>query len=246
MRSAFALSLAALAGSALAAPAYNAYPVEQPPQNGGVVVETVLHTVYVTEGTPEATPCESSTTAAATPVYEAKPPVYQIETPKPAPSYPAYTPAPAPPTTPKPTPTPTPTPTPAPAPAPEPATGGYMDVVAKWRSQLGLKKLEFSSELESNALKVVIDGNGVMRHELNPGTYGQVLAPGKDDEFERVFVGGWLCEMPSLPGLDGVCSKFSQGWDYQGQTGHAEILTSPNYSKIGCSNRQGIWCCDLA
>lgn len=238
MRSAFALTLAALAGSALAAPAYQGYPAEQPPQDGGVVVETVLHTVYVTEGTPEATPCESSATPAATPVYQAKPPVYQMETPKPAPTYPAYTPAPAPPSTPQPTPTPTPT--------PAPSTGGYMDVVTKWRSKLGLSILEYSTDLENNALKVVIDGNGVMKHELNPGTYGQVLAPGKDDDFERVFVGGWLCEIATLPGLDGVCGQYSQGWSYEGQTGHADILTSPNYSKIGCSNREGIWCCDLA
>ena len=81
-----------------------------------------------------------------------------------------------------------------------------MDVVAKWRSKLGLKALEYSSDLESNALKTVTDGAGVMKHELNPGTLGQVLAPGQPDKFEYVFVGGWLCEIPTLPGLDGVCS----------------------------------------
>lgn len=242
MRSAFALSLAALAGSALAVPAYQGYPAEQPAQNGGVVVETVLHTVYVTEGTPEATPCETSATAAATPVYESQPPVYQIETPKPVSSAPAYTPAPAPTTTPEPTPEPTPTPTPT----PQPSTGGYMDVVAEWRSKLGLKPLEYSALLESNALNVVIEGNGQMKHKLNPGTYGQVLAPGKADDFENVFVGGWLCEIPTLAGLGDSCQQYSKGWDYQGQTGHADILTSPNYSKIGCSEAVGIWCCDLA
>jgi hypothetical protein len=87
-----------------------------------------------------------------------------------------------------------------------------------------------------------------MKHKLNPGTYGQVLAPGKPDmeSFLSVFVGGWLCEIPTLPGLDGVCSTMSKGWSYEGQTGHAEILTSDNYSKIGCKNYEGIWCCDLA
>lgn len=238
MRSAFAISLAALAGSALAVPAYQGYPEQPAP----VVVETVMHTVYVTEGTPEATPCESVPTAAATPIYEH--PVYPTEAPAPPPETPAYTPAPAPPSTPAYTPTPTPTPTPEPAPAP--ATGGYMDVVAKWRAKLGLSELEYSEKLQNNALDVVIEGKGQMVHKLNDGTFGQVLAPGKDDEFERVFVGGWLCEMPNLSGLDGACQEFSAGWDYQGQTGHAEILISPNYSKIGCSQREGIWCCDLA
>jgi hypothetical protein len=87
-----------------------------------------------------------------------------------------------------------------------------------------------------------------MVHKLNPGTFGQVLAPAPatDDGFTKAFVGGWLCEMPNLPGLDGVCAKMSEGWSYEGQTGHAEILTSSNYSKIGCANHAGIWCCDLA
>jgi hypothetical protein len=72
-----------------------------------------------------------------------------------------------------------------------------------------------------------------MTHKLNPGTYSQVLAPGKHtmESFLSVFVGGWLCEMPTLPGLDGVCSTMSEG------------LTSDNYSKTWFV---GIWCYDLA
>lgn len=257
MRSAIAISIAALAGSALAAPSYGGYPVDN--VHVDVVVETVLHTVYVTEGQPQptSTSCSEST---STPVYTPppKPPVgYQAVKPKPTPTptptptpdY--YVPAPSPPPV-KPSPTPEPAPAPSPSPSPSPAPqapstdDGYMGTVAKWRSKLGLKELQFSDKLQSNAHKVVVDGAGQMKHELNEGTYGQVLAPGQPDEFEKVFVGGWLCEIPTLAGLDGVCTTFSAGWSYEGQTGHAEILTNPQYSQIGCANLEGIWCCDLA
>ena len=76
----------------------------------------------------------------------------------------------------------------------------------------------------------------------------QVLAPGEanDSSFEHVFVGGWLCERPGLAGLDGVCQEQSKGWDYAGQVGHADILTSDKYTKFGCGCGSGIWACDLA
>ncbi|KAI1252476.1 hypothetical protein MGN70_007054 [Eutypa lata] len=123
----------------------------------------------------------------------------------------------------------------------------YMDIVSKWRSNLGLPALAEDGTLVGNAQKTVDEGNGQMIHQLNPGTYGQTLAPGQPDGFEHVFVGGWLCEIPTLPGLNGVCdTELGQGWYYNGQTGHAEILTSPNYSRIGCANAVGIWACDFA
>lgn len=130
-----------------------------------------------------------------------------------------------------------------------PSTGeqtGYMGVVATWRSKMGLSALSEDSTLQGNALKTAQDGNGQMVHELNSGSMAQVLAPGSDDEFEKVFVGGWLCEVPSAAGLDGICSSMSAGWDYAGQTGHADILSSKSYSKIGCACAGGIWACDLA
>lgn len=124
--------------------------------------------------------------------------------------------------------------------------GSYMSVVSEWRSKMGMSALTYDSQLEANSLKTVQDGNGQMVHELNKGSMAQVLAPGSPSEFTSCFVGGWLCEMPSLPGLDGICSSMSQGWSYNGETGHAEILSSPSYSKIGCANADGIWGCDLA
>lgn len=223
----FALSVAALAGAAMAAPAAN------------VVLEvyTVVETVYVT-----------APAATSTPVYHA-PEVkttVQYEAAKPSPTYhaspkPDYDAKPQPSYEPQPQPEPTPA-----APAPANPESGYMKIVNTWRSNMGMSKLECTDLLESNAMKTVMKSNGQMVHDLNPGTYAQVLAPGGEDDFEHVFVGGWLCEIPTLPGLNGVCDKQSQGWTYAGQTGHAEILTNKAYTKIGCALYAGIWSCDLA
>lgn len=134
------------------------------------------------------------------------------------------------------------------SPAPVASSGGdgYMGVVSQWRSAMGLSALSEDSKLVANALKTAQDGNGQMKHELNPGSFAQVLAPGSANDFEKVFVGGWLCERPNLPGLNGICGQMSQGWSYDGQTGHADILSSSKYSKIGCALATGIWACDLA
>jgi hypothetical protein len=124
--------------------------------------------------------------------------------------------------------------------------GDYIVTVNRWRAQMGLPTLSSDSKLESNAMNTVVSGNGAMIHKLNPGTFAQVLAPGAAGSFENVFVGGWLCEKPSLPGLNGVCIILSRGWAYNGQTGHADILSSDIYARIGCAYYAGIWCCDLA
>jgi hypothetical protein len=122
----------------------------------------------------------------------------------------------------------------------------YMVIVNQWRRNLSKGALVRNSKLESNAKDTVMSSNGQMVHRLNKGTYAQVLAPATAEDFENAFVGGWLCERPGLPGLDGVCTALSRGWDYRGQTGHADILISPQYSKIGCNWHADIWACDLA
>lgn len=86
-----------------------------------------------------------------------------------------------------------------------------------------------------------------MVHQLLPGTSAQVLAPGQPDahSFESAFVGGWLCELPGLPGLaGGTCEVWSKGWGYD-TIGHAQILTNPDYTRIGCAQAAGVWACDL-
>lgn len=127
------------------------------------------------------------------------------------------------------------------------SSGGYMGIVNEWRSKMGLPDLSESDQLQSNAQNTADSSGGQLIHKLNPGSMAQVLAPGNSGNFESVFVGGWLCEVPSLPGLgSSVCNSASQGWDHAGQTGHADILSSKSYSKIGCALGDGIWACDLA
>jgi hypothetical protein len=220
MRSAIALSVAALAGSALAHPSYSQYQHKEV-KNVHVIVETVVHTVYE--------PVKPTSTS----IYVA-PPAPTSEAPKPTTTA-VYTPAPEP-TSEAPT-----TTAAAPSASAAPPSGGdtYIGIVSEWRAKLGLKELASSAELKKNALNCVTASAGVMTHKLNPGTYGQVLAPGKHtmESFLSVFIGGWLCEIPTLPGLDGVCSTMSEG---------CKILTSDNYSKIGCAWFDSIWGCDLA
>jgi hypothetical protein len=95
-----------------------------------------------------------------------------------------------------------------------------------------------------NALETVINGNGWMAHQLNPGSLGQVLAPGEPEGFRHVFVGGWLCEKPRLKDLNGECGTVSEGWTYS-STGHVDIVISNKYKSIGCAWFNGIWGCDF-
>jgi hypothetical protein len=128
------------------------------------------------------------------------------------------------------------------------ADSTYINVVKKWRSAFGLPELSQDDILQNNAQKTADQSFGGLKHQLNPGSLAQVLAPGEAGEFEKVYVGGWLCEVQSAPALAGICGEASKGWAYDGQTGHAEILCSTSYSKIGCahSDGTGVWACDLA
>ena len=123
---------------------------------------------------------------------------------------------------------------------------GYMSVVDQWRAAMNLPRLSHDNLLESNALKTSQKSGGSNKHSMHDGTSAQVMGPSHLGGFEKVFVGGWLCEIPNLPGLGGVCGILGKGWNHLGQTGHAEILTSKSYSKIGCGLALGIWTCDLA
>jgi hypothetical protein len=127
-----------------------------------------------------------------------------------------------------------------------PRCTSYMAIIDEWRAKLGLMTLTCDPALEANAFKTCVDGHGRMIHELNPGSRAQVLAMGNmNQDFQRIFVGGWLCEKPELKGLDSICTTLSVGWAYS-STGHADILTSRIYTKIGCATSSGITSCDLA
>ncbi|PVH99845.1 hypothetical protein DM02DRAFT_656020 [Periconia macrospinosa] len=121
----------------------------------------------------------------------------------------------------------------------------YLTIVNKWRQTMNVPALQLSSTLEWNALKTVNAANGQLVHKLYPGTLAQVLAQGQEGDFESVFVGGWICEIPSLIGGSENCAKWVPGWIHAGQTDHAKIVSSTKYTAIGCWNTRGIWGCDL-
>ena len=141
-----------------------------------------------------------------------------------------------------------------------------IDIVNKWREAYGLGTLEWDDQLAKNAEKTGVDGGGAnQNHELNPGSFAQVITPGQKSmvgnyaptsPFELSYV-AWLCEVPSSQ-LGGMCDKVSQNlfMKYDG-TGHHDILCSQNYKKIGCGFApnpskgasdiyQGLYVCDLA
>lgn len=233
-----------------AAPAAPAAPVDQKvgvqnygnrrPAKPSVVVVTEVYNAATTKVADSYKPVTTQAPPAPAPPKTTQAPA----APKPSSSYAAVKPAPA----------PSSSSAAAPKPSSAPSTGGsggnYMDVVSEWRAKMGLKELKQDAKLEANAYKTCRDGNGSMKHQLNEGTFGQVLAPGKATEFEHVFVGGWLCEVPTTKGLNGICTTASKGWTYEDangkkQTGHNEILVDPKFTKIGCAMVQDIWGCDL-
>ncbi|MCJ1440303.1 MAG: hypothetical protein MMC23_000786 [Stictis urceolatum] len=127
---------------------------------------------------------------------------------------------------------------------------------------------QWNQQLVDNAYKTVMDNQGQTEiHELNPGSLAQVLSPGRYDQnpstggydpFELIYW-AWLCEVPDDPQLGGRCPQVLADASLTvSETGHHDILTSPDYTQIGCaffqnptqtdpnSPFQGIWGCDLA
>lgn len=247
MRAATAFSVMALVGSTLAAPA--------PPVVTNVVTEyaTVIHTITMTEGygapteapaapaKPAVTLAYSNVPVAPKPTKEAPKPTSTKEAPKPiATTIEVYQPPPQPTAE-----VPEPSPEPEQPAAPE---REYMGVVNEWRGKMGMKPLKWSKTLEAISSKCVEAGNGQMAHLTNLPSNGQVLAPGENSRegFVNVYVGGWLCEIDTLPGLNGICKTMSKGWNYMNQRGHAEILSDKRHKTIACAWSKGIWSCDLS
>ncbi|KAL9103939.1 MAG: hypothetical protein Q9187_008953 [Circinaria calcarea] len=154
-----------------------------------------------------------------------------------------------------------------------PLSGGIslLTTVNKYRQLYSLPTLSWSSVLTENALKTGTDGGGVTQtHQLNPGSFAQVITPGMstavvdlggDTPFELSYV-AWLCEVSSDSQLSagGVnqCDLVEKVLHMRySSTGHYDILTSKKYTQIGCafarnpgaaatSVYQGLWVCDLA
>ncbi|MDI1485245.1 MAG: hypothetical protein OHK93_000382 [Ramalina farinacea] len=163
--------------------------------------------------------------------------------------------------------TPVPSVTPSVTPVSSPATssGGdsgnaMLDSFNKMRAQWNpaLKPYTWDATLAANAAKTVKDdGGSVMTHELNPGSNAQCIAEGSDGNgadgrtgFEQAAA-MWMCEKPA-GSLDCGSAKNSNG-----DTGHADIISSGSYSTVGCAyqasttggtatgdGQKGLWACD--
>ena len=96
----------------------------------------------------------------------------------------------------------------------------------------------------------------VMGHDLYPGSMAQCIITGDDTTFNQDLTPfdvawlGWLCEEPN----DNIpCAQIGSGKPTS-DTGHAEIIKSTSYSKMGCyymnsvgdSGYTGMWTCDFA
>ena len=98
----------------------------------------------------------------------------------------------------------------------------------------------------------------------------QVIAPGPVNDISGVsfpvdgltpfgitYVAGWLCEVPTDPEISDLCGPANNVMHFvYSDTGHHDILTSTQYTNIGCaftanpdaatdSTYQGLWICDL-
>jgi uncharacterized protein YkwD len=163
--------------------------------------------------------------------------------------------------------------TPAGSSSPGLVSGGkpVIDSINDYRKKANLPLLTWDDKLAANSAKTGNDAGGkALVHELNPGTFGQVLVFGFDDAdkctkdtkswtpFEIYFL-SWLCERPDDPALGGVCTDIANigRINSGGQTGHHDILASTQYTKIGCAFARdpsaekcamfpGVWGCDVA
>ena len=103
-----------------------------------------------------------------------------------------------------------------------------------------------------------------MTHELNPGSEAQCIGEvdnldgdGTLTSFELSYL-GWLCEIPDSR-LGSMCDEMHKATNMFVNTadpGHANILRTTSYTKMGCAYQQyahpnndksvGEWLCDFA
>ncbi|CAJ2514164.1 Uu.00g022830.m01.CDS01 [Anthostomella pinea] len=123
----------------------------------------------------------------------------------------------------------------------------YMTTVNKWRGIMNLPTLTYNAAIEASCMQTLINnGKNALTeasHMLSNGAMAQVLATGTwtTDGFAKAYVQEWLCEIPSLHGLSGVCNNPAGS----SEQGHAKILTSKSYTTIGCAGFDGNVGCSL-
>ena len=149
--------------------------------------------------------------------------------------------------------TPTPSVTEVPSNRGEP---DYMAIINKWLRYLDIRTLKYDPMLAQNAFQCSNISGGIINHTRYPGSKGQVMAGGGKEDFENVYVYGWLAEKKALFPLDMDWDENqTPKWDHGNQTLHAELLadqaTNPDgttieFTKTGCGWAWNVWTCHLA
>lgn len=127
---------------------------------------------------------------------------------------------------------------------------------------MGFPVFTYSSQLDANAAKTNNDDSANhMIHELNSGSMAQCIAEvdntsgdGTYTPFELTYL-AWLCEIPDSRLGSGCDAMKAATHMVLSDTGHAEILRNPQYTKMGCNyltstehhdNFVGEYTCDFA
>ncbi len=145
-----------------------------------------------------------------------------------------------------------------------PKSGGksILESANHFRSLMGFPVFTYSSQLDANAAKTNNDDSANhMIHELNSGSMAQCIAEvdntsgdGTYTPFELTYL-AWLCEIPDSRLGSGCDAMKAATHMVLSDTGHAEILRNPQYTKMGCNyltstehhdNFVGEYTCDFA
>ncbi|KAK4691456.1 hypothetical protein P7C71_g5547, partial [Lecanoromycetidae sp. Uapishka_2] len=135
-----------------------------------------------------------------------------------------------------------------------------------FRKLQGYNELTYDDTLQGNSVKTGQDNGGnKMKHELNPGSSAQCIAESENlsqsagdlTQFDLIWL-GWLCEIPAAD-LGDMCTIMNSTTNmhieyYYGDPGHANILRTASYTKLGCSYQvptlpqtyAALWTCDFA
>ena len=111
-----------------------------------------------------------------------------------------------------------------------------------------LQAYTWSPELEKNAeqtAKGSEQGGTQQLHTLNPGSFGQCIAPGKADDITSALK-MWLCEIKkNLAGQCGNSNSDANIFARNDPLGHAKIFGNAGYTFIGCFFMGELWTCDF-
>jgi hypothetical protein len=157
-----------------------------------------------------------------------------------------------------------------------PVSGGVpiLNDINTYRHNKGIQLLAWEPQLAERSsitgIEDVTSHWGAPVHDLKPPSWAQVIVAGINDQgvcnrdikpftpFQLSLL-GWVCENPRDPAIQGNCqqaSDISHIVDSPTDIDHWQILSNPDYNRIGCAFTHhtqgnpcdtwtGFWICDL-